>query len=211
MSISILPNGRTSARPRHVLLNLLVELLLAGGIGGGIGMLVGVLASVLESNHVELRLVVFGGLSGLLAALLAVITGRELLPRLVAFSLPFRATLMVLTLVGGACAATALGFWMYPWFSLYAFRSVALVAAINGLLALVAGSLVFTYEDLARRLARARELLAAERLAQAEESERAARPRLQAKPARKNPQFIKKALKTGAARVTRARGRAHSR
>jgi len=117
------------------------------------------------------------------------------------FSFPLRATVALLALAGGAFASTALGFWIYPRFTLHQVRLVLLVGSMNGLLAIVAGTLVFLYEDLAARLHRAREQLAAERLAQAEARERATRAELRALQARINPHFFFNALNTVAALV----------
>lgn len=190
-----------SPRPSSLLLYFALQAALAGGLGAGTGALVGVLASVLDVGRLETPLVIIGALSGLTAGLIATVTGREVLPRLSIFSLWVRITLGVLTLAGGAFAATGLGFWIFPRYSLHAGSSVLLVGSINGLLALVAGLLVFIYEDLNRRLAAAREQLAAERLAQSQARERAARAELQALQARINPHFFFNALNTAAALV----------
>jgi sensor histidine kinase YesM len=186
---------------RPLAASLPIELLLAGGIGIGVGGMVGVMAGALEKGQVEMPLVLLGAISGLIAGLIAVLTGREVMPRLFAFPLPIRLALMVVSLVGGAFAATGVGFWLLPFYALHSSRSVMLVGSINGLLALVAGALVFTYEDLVARLARARVLLAVERVAQAEEREKAARAELQALQARINPHFFFNALNTAAAYV----------
>ncbi|MDQ7007806.1 MAG: histidine kinase [Acidobacteriota bacterium] len=185
-----------------LLARMSVELILGGGFGGGIGALNAVLASVLEKGRVEAPLLVLGVISGLVTGVVAVVTGREVLPRLVGYSFPVRAALMVLSLVGGAFAATLLGFWIYPWYVIRSVRSVILVGSINGLLALVAGALVFVYEDLVRRLDRTRAMLAAERVAQAQARERAARAELQALQARINPHFFFNALNTATAYVS---------
>ncbi|RMG44174.1 MAG: hypothetical protein D6718_10560 [Acidobacteria bacterium] len=193
---------------RRPLRRVAVEILLAGGLGGGVGVLVGVLAGVLEDNRLDAPLLGFGAISGTLAGVLAVVTGREIVPRLVGFSFPARAALTFLTLAGGAFAATGLGFWLFPYYSVHALRSVILVASVNGLLALVAGELVFVYENLAARLSRTQELLARERLAQAEARERAARAELKALQARINPHFFFNALNTAAAFVSEDPSRA---
>jgi len=196
------PAETPSTPARTFLAQLSVELLLGGGLGSGIGALVGVAAGVLEREGLVGPLIAIGALTGFTVGVLAVVTGREILPRLQAFPLPVRGSLMFLSLAGGAFAATGLGFWIYPWFALHSYRSVLLVGSINGLLALVAGSVVFLYEDLARRLARTREMLAAERLEQAHARERAARAELKALQARINPHFFFNALNTAAAFVT---------
>ncbi len=190
-----------SPHPTSLLVYFAVQAALAGTLGGGTGALVGVLAAVLDVGRMEPPLVIIGAVSGLAAGLIATVTGREVLPRLSVFSLWIRITLGVLTLAGGAFAATGLGFWLFPRYSLHAGSSVLLVGSINGLLALLAGLLVFIYEDLNRRLAAAREQLAAERLAQAQARERAARAELQALQARINPHFFFNALNTAAALV----------
>ena len=118
-----------------------------------------------------------------------------------AFSTPVRFALGVLTLVGGAVAATALVLWVYPRYVVYAWRYVLLVGGTTGLIALVAGVLVFVYEDLNYRLARTREMLAAERVRQVQARERAARAELKALQARINPHFFFNALNTAAALV----------
>lgn len=189
-------------RPMPLLVHLALQGLLAGGIGSGLGALVGVMAAVADVGRMEAPLVGIGAVSGFFAGLVAVITGREVLPRLSAFSMAMRITLGVLTLLGGAFSATALGFWLFPRYGLHAPRVVLFVGSINGLLSLVAGLLVFVYEDMARRLASTREQLAAERLAQAHSRERAARAELAALQARINPHFFFNALNTAAALVS---------
>lgn len=191
-----------SAGPRPFLVRLAIELGLGGWIGSLVGALVGGAASVLEQRGLSGPLIAIGAVTGLVVGVVAVLTGREILPRLSVFPLPVRGLLMVLSLVGGAFAATLIGFWLYPRFALYSFRGVLLVGSTNGLLALVAGAVVFLYEDLARRLARTRAQLLAERVAQAQARERAARAELQALQARINPHFFFNALNTVAAFVT---------
>jgi sensor histidine kinase YesM len=186
---------------RPLTASLPIELVLAGGVGAGVGSMVGVMAGALEKGQVEIPLVLLGSISGLFAGLIAVLTGREVMPRLFAFPLPVRLALMIVSLVGGAFAATGVGFWLLPMYALRSARSVMLVGSINGLLALVAGALVFTYEDLVARLARTRVLLAVERVSQAEAREKAARAELQALQARINPHFFFNALNTAAAYV----------
>lgn len=178
-----------------------LELLVAGVLGGGMGALVGVLASVLDVGGIEGPLIMIGTVSGTAAAISALICGREILPRFAVFSQLSRILLVILTLSGAAMVATFLGFFLYPRYSLHAGRSVALVGAINGLIALVAGTLVYLYEDLARNLARTQQMLAAERVAQAQAKERAARAELLALQARINPHFFFNALNTAMALV----------
>ncbi len=186
-------------RPRALYVG--VEIVVAGVLGAGVGALVGVLAAVLERGRLEGPLVVVGSITGAIAGLIAAITGREVLPRLSAYSAPVRYALGVLALMGGAFAATAIVLWVYPRYVLHAWRYVLLVGGFNGLLALVAGVLVFVYEDLTVRLARTQEMLAAERLAQVQERERATRAELKALQARINPHFFFNALNTTAALV----------
>ncbi|RMF76450.1 MAG: hypothetical protein D6738_01410 [Acidobacteria bacterium] len=182
-------------------LRLALEIVASAGLGAAIGALVGVLAAVLERGRIEGPLVAIGALTGGTAALIAAITGREVLPRLSAFSTPVRYVLGLLTLLGGAVAATSLVLWIYPRYVVYAWRYVLLVGATTGLIAMVAGVLVFVYEDLNLRLARTREMLAAERVRQVQARERAARAELKALQARINPHFFFNALNTAAALV----------
>lgn len=178
-----------------------VELCLAGAFGAAIGALIGTLASVLDLGRLEGPLVAIGAVSGTAAAITALIAGREILPRFVTYSALTRITLVLLTLAGAAIISTLLGFWLYPKYALHAGRSVLLVGAMNGVLTLVAGSLVYVYEDMAQRLARTQELLAAERLAQVQARERATRAELQALQARINPHFFFNALNVAMALV----------
>ncbi|MCU0224255.1 MAG: histidine kinase [Acidobacteria bacterium] len=191
--------GRRRGRP--YLVNMLAELVLAGLAGAVSGAVIGFLAALLEAGSFQRPLVMVGAASGLLAGVIATVAGREVLPRLSGFSLPARVVMVLLTLVGGAIAATFFGFLVDPAFSVHAGRSVLLVGAMNGLLALVAGTLVFAYEDLHHRLVRANEILAATRLAQSQARERAARAELLALQARINPHFFFNALNTAAAFV----------
>ncbi len=193
------------ATPRDTALlrYVVAQTALAGGLGLVGGGVVGVLASLLDPPYrPELPLIAVGAISGLVAGLVAAITGREVLPRLVVYSLPVRLALGLAALLGGAALGTVLGFVIVPRYALHAARSVLLVGAINGLIALLSGLLVFLYEDLQRRLTATREQLAAERLAQAHAAERAARAELQALQARINPHFFFNALNTATALVS---------
>ena len=195
--------SRHRSPPRYAL-----ELLLAGAFGGGIGSLVGLIGSVLDVGSLEGPWVAIGAVSGMAAAITSLVAGREILPRFVTFGTLSRVTLVVLTLTGAAIASTLLGFWLYPIFSLHAGRSVLLVGAMNGVLTLVAGSLVYLYEDMAQRLARTQQLLAAERVAQVQARERATRAELLALQARINPHFFFNALNTAMALVAEDPARA---
>ncbi len=196
---AVAPAGTRRLRSRVVY--FLAELAIAGGFGIGIGVLVAILASLSDKGRVENPLVLISALSGLCTGVLAVFCGREMLPRLSGFALPVRGFLFVITLSGSAFGATLLGFWFFPWYVAHSVRALLLVGSINALLAVVAGTLVFAYEDLLRRLARTRELLAAERLAQSEARERATRAELRALQARINPHFFFNALNTAVAYV----------
>lgn len=191
----------SAKRSSSIAFHIGIEVIVAVAFGAGVGALVGVLAAVLERGQLEGPLVAVGSITGGVAGLIAAITGREVLPRLSAYAAPVRFALGVLALLGGAFAATALVLWVYPRYVLHAWRYVLLVGGVNGLLALVAGVLVFVYEDLTRRLARTQEMLAAERLAQVQARERAARAELKALQARINPHFFFNALNTTAALV----------
>ncbi|MBP7149349.1 MAG: histidine kinase [Acidobacteria bacterium] len=190
---------RGAASPRAVFLG--AELGIAGGVGAASGTLISVLAGLLDIGRVEGPLVGVGLVSGLFAGVIAVVAGREVLPKLLSLSLGARMAMIVLTLAGAAFAATTVGFFIFPSYAVHAVRAVLVVGAMNGLLALVAGTLVFVYEDLHQRLTRTSEMLAAERLAQAQARERAARAELQALQARINPHFFFNALNTAAAFV----------
>lgn len=191
-----------SPRDTALLRYVVAQTALAGGLGLVGGTVVGALASLLEPPYrPELPLIAVGAMSGLVAGLAAAITGREVLPRLVVYPLPVRLALGLLALVGGAALGTAVGILIVPRYSLHAIRSVVLVGAVNGLIALLSGLLVFLYEDLQRRLTATNEQLAAERLAQAHAAERAARAELQALQARINPHFFFNALNTVTALV----------
>ncbi|MFN7964196.1 MAG: histidine kinase [Acidobacteriota bacterium] len=197
------PLSRRRSPPRYAL-----ELLLAGAFGGGVGALVGVIGSVLDVGTLEGPLVAIGAVSGMAAAITSLVAGREILPRFVTYGTFPRVVLVVLTLTGAAIASTLLGFWLYPIFSLHAGRSVLLVGAMNGVLTLVAGTLVYLYEDMAQRLARTQQMLAAERVAQVQARERATRAELLALQARINPHFFFNALNTAMALVAEDPSRA---
>jgi sensor histidine kinase YesM len=176
--------------------------------GAMVGALIGVMASLVDLGRLEGPLIAIGAASGMAGAISALIAGREVLPKLTSFSRLTRILVVVLTLVGTAFGAALVGFWLYPAYSLHAGRSVLLVGGMNGLFALVAGSLVYIYEDLTQRLARTQEMLAAERLAQAQARERAMRAELQALQARINPHFFFNALNTAMALVAEDPARA---
>jgi sensor histidine kinase YesM len=102
----------------------------------------------------------------------------------------------VLSLMSGSVAGTALVLYLFPLFVLRDVRQSLTVLAINGVLALVVGSVVYVYEDLRARLAESLREVEEVRLVEAQLKEATARAELAALQARINPHFFFNTLNT---------------
>ena len=119
-----------------------------------------------------------------------------LFPRIRQLSPLTGGALLVLTLAADALLGTVAVVLMFPLFILRDIRQMAAIGAINVLLALVVGTVVYVYEGLRLRLAASLEEVEQVRLVEARLREQAAEAKLAALQARINPHFFFNTLNT---------------
>jgi LytS/YehU family sensor histidine kinase len=151
---------------------------------------------VLQGRGLEAPLLLIGVLFGNVVGLTAFAASVLISPRVRGMTPMASWLLLSLMLLSGAAAGTALVLYLFPLFVLRDVRQAFAVCAINGVLALVVGSVVHAYEGLRWRLAESLREVEEVRLVQAELRENAARAELAALQARINPHFFFNTLNT---------------
>jgi hypothetical protein len=160
--------------------------------GAAIGLAVGVFRPGGFEPTAVLMSVLFGNVVGFTV----LFTSAGLSPRLRGLGPLQRGILLALALVSGSAAGTAVVLWTFPLFVLRDLRQAFAVAAINGALALVVGTVVHAYERLRWQLAESLREVEEVRLREAQLREQAARAELAALQARINPHFFFNTLNT---------------
>jgi sensor histidine kinase YesM len=110
--------------------------------------------------------------------------------------------LLVVGLLAGSAAGTALVVWRFLFFVLSDTRQALAVFALNGVLALLVGGLAHAYEGMRWRLADSLREVEEVRLVEAQLQEQAAKAELSALQARINPHFFFNTLNTISALLT---------
>jgi hypothetical protein len=166
----------------------------AGSSLAGLG--IGIAVAVLQGRGLEGPLLVIGVLFGNVVGLTAFASSVLISPRVRGMTPMASWLLLGLLLLSGAAAGTALVLYLFPLFVLRDVRQAFAVCLINGVLALVVGSVVHAYEGLRWRLAESLREVEEVRLVGAELRENAARAELAALQARINPHFFFNTLNT---------------
>jgi two-component system sensor histidine kinase AlgZ len=119
-----------------------------------------------------------------------------LFPRLRALPPPASFAVLGLVLLSGAVAGTAIVLLVFPLFLLRDVQQIVALVAINGVVALIVGSVVYAYEGLRHRLSETLREVEEVRLVEARLEQQAARAELAALQARINPHFFFNTLNT---------------
>jgi len=160
------------------------------------GAVVGLTVGFFTKGGVETPTIVISVLFGNVVGFTAMISSTLLFPRLHGLAPPVRGLLLGLALTTGSVAGTGAVLFVYP---LFVFRDPAqalAIVAINGVLALIVGSVVYGYERMRLRLQASLREVREVRLVEARLREEAARAELSALQARINPHFFFNTLNT---------------
>lgn len=175
-------------------LPLQVMLWVAGSSAAGavVGLTVGLFRDKpLDSSLLWMSLL-FGNVVGLTVFVCSV----ALYPVFRNFGPPVRWALLVVGLLAGSAAGTALVLWRFLFFVLSDTRQALAVFALNAVLALIVGGLAHAYEGMRWRLAESLREVEEVRLVEAQLQEQAAKAELSALQARINPHFFFNTLNT---------------
>lgn len=164
----------------------------ASAAGAAVGLAVG----AFREGGVEAPIVVIGVLFGNVVGLTVLISSLVLFPRLRSRGQATRLAVLGLVLLSGAAAGSALVLYLFPLFILRDIRQIVAVVAINGVLAVIVGGVVYAYEGLRHRLAESLREVEEVRLVEARLKEQTARAELAALQARIHPHFFFNTLNT---------------
>ena len=148
------------------------------------------------SGGIEAPIVIISVLFGNVVGFTVVISSVVLYPRLQGLAPLLRAALLGLTLLSGSILGSLAALNLYPLFVVSDPGRAAAIALINGVLALIVGSVVLVYESLRLRLQASLREVEEVRLVEARLREEAARAELAALQARINPHFFFNTLNT---------------
>jgi sensor histidine kinase YesM len=160
------------------------------------GLAIGLAVSLFQGSGVERPILIISVLFGNVVGLTAMVGSVWLFPRLRGRSGLLRFPLLVLTLLSGAVLGSVAVLGVYPLFVLNELRLAVGVVVINGILALVIGSVVLGYEEMRLRLQDTLREMEEVRLVEARLREEAAQAELAALQARINPHFFFNTLNT---------------
>lgn len=164
----------------------------ASAAGAAVGLAVG----AFREGGIEAPIVVIGVLFGNVVGLTVLISSLVLFPRLRSRGQATRLAVLGLVLLSGAAAGSALVLYLFPLFILRDIRQIVAVVAINGVLAVIVGGVVYAYEGLRHRLAESLREVEEVRLVEARLKEQTARAELAALQARIHPHFFFNTLNT---------------
>jgi len=160
------------------------------------GAAVGLAVGAFREGGIEAPIVLIGVLFGNVVGLTVQISSLVLFPRLRVLPPPARFAILSLVLAAGAVAGTAIVLYFFPLFILRDVGQIVALGAINVVVALIVGSVVYAYEGLRFRLAESLREVEEVRLVEARLKEQAARAELAALQARINPHFFFNTLNT---------------
>ena len=187
--------GRETMTSRSTL-PLPLQVVLWGLFNSAAGAATGLAVGSFREGGVELRDVGVSVLFGNVVGFTVLLASTILFPRLRAVVPAARAAILILTLMSGSAAGTALVLYLFPLFVLSDLVRMAGLLAINAVLALIVGTVVYVYEDLRARLAETLREVEEVRLVESQLKEQAMRAELAALQARINPHFFFNTLNT---------------
>jgi len=160
------------------------------------GLAIGLAVGMFREGGAEAPTLVISVLFGNVIGFTAMISSTYLFPRLLGLAPPLRILLLGLVLISGSVAGSLTVLAAYPLFVVRDPKQTLAIVMINGILALIVGGVVYTYERMHRRLQETLREVEEVRLVQAQLREEAARAELAALQARINPHFFFNTLNT---------------
>ena len=116
------------------------------------GLVIGLAVGLFSQGGIEMPILVISVLFGNVVGFTAMICAVVLFPRLRGLAPGLRLALLGLALVSGSAAGSVAVLAFYPLFIFREPRLAAAVVAINGVLAVIVGGVVYAYEGLRLRL-----------------------------------------------------------
>ena len=160
------------------------------------GAVIGVTVGFMSAGAIEEPTIIISVLFGNVVGFTAMISSTLMFSRLEGLVPPLRALLLGLALISGAIAGSIAVLFAYPLFVFRDPKQAAAIVAINGILALIVGSIVYGYERMRLRLQDSLRTVEEVRLVESRLREEAARAELAALQARINPHFFFNTLNT---------------
>jgi sensor histidine kinase YesM len=160
------------------------------------GALIGLTVGFFKAGGIERPILVISILFGNVVGFTAMICSSVVFPRLRGLAPALRVLLLGLALLSGSVAGSIAVLYLYPLFVFREPRLAVSVVAINGILGLIVGSVVYVYEGMRLRLQESLREVEEVRLVEARLREEAARAELAALQARINPHFFFNTLNT---------------
>ena len=173
-------------------LRILLWFLANSAAGASIGFAIAAFQEGTLDRQVIWVSILFGNVVGFTAIISAV----YLFPRFVALPTVVQLVLQTGTLLGGSVLGTAVVIQLYPLFLLHEYRTALRIFVVNGVVATIVGTLLFSYEAMRARLRESLRVLEEVRLKESELRTQAARAQLAALQARIKPHFFFNTLNT---------------
>lgn len=160
------------------------------------GAAIGLAIAAFREGQLDGRIIWVSVLFGNVVGFTAIVSAVYLFPYYLVLPAPVRLLLQVATLLGVSVLGTGIVVAIYPLFFLHEFRTAIRIFVVNGVVATIVGTLLFSYETMRSRVTESMRSLEEVRLKEAELRTQAARAQLAALQARIKPHFFFNTLNT---------------